>query len=67
VHYAVSAEAVCAEESGDALDLSQDGVVVGRDFVESGPGAFWVDREVLEYGNAIRCVDEDFLDEGFIE
>ena len=67
VHDAVAAETVGAKEPGYFRNLAEDGMVVRRYLVKTGPSAFGIDGEVFEYRNAGSGAGEDFLDEGRFE
>src|SRR3974390_854492 len=63
VHGAVSAETVGAEKAGNVFDGAEDAVVIGRNFVESGPGLLGIHRDIVEAWHAIGGAVEDLLDE----
>ena len=63
----MAAEAVGEEEAGEFGDGSEDRVVVGRHFVEAGPGALGVDLGLLQAGEAVDTAGEDLFDEGAVE
>ena len=67
MHYAVAAEAVGVVESADLGRGTQDGVVVGRHAVETGPAAARVHGQVGEIRDASGGVRENRLDECGIE
>src|SRR5215469_8847667 len=67
MHYPMAAETIGQEEPWNAGGWSQDGVVIGRNFVQSGPPAPRVDGEILKHRDAISGEGQDFLDEGWLE
>ena len=61
------AETVSEEEAGDLRGFSEDGVMVRRHFIEAGPGSLGIDRDIFEYGHAIRRAGQYLLDEAHVE
>src|SRR6266481_9581080 len=64
VHDAVSAEAVGEEEARYIGNRAEYGVMVRGHLIESGPGAFGIDRQMLESRDTVSSVHQNFLDEG---
>src|SRR5215469_12478802 len=59
----MSTESVGAEESGYLFNRTEYAVMVGRDFVKSGPGFLRIDGDIFEAGYAVGGAVEDLLDE----
>src|SRR5215472_8135549 len=67
MHDTMAAETIGQEESRHAGSWSQDGVVIGRHLVQSGPPSLRVDGEIFKHRDAISGEGQDFLDEGWLE
>src|SRR6516165_1162402 len=59
----MSTESVGAEQSGYLFNRTEYAVMVGRDFVEPGPGFLRIDGDIFEAGHAVSSAVEDLLDE----
>src|SRR5215469_5700382 len=59
----MSTESVGAEESGYIFKRTEYAVMVGRDFVESGPGFLRIDGDIFEAGHAVSGAIEDLFEE----
>src|SRR5260370_12714241 len=67
MHHAVAAESVGEKEAGEFRRRSEDGVMVRRHFVQSGPGAAGIDLRFFETGQAVYAPGQYLLDEGAVE
>jgi hypothetical protein len=61
MHHAVAAEAVGEEHSLSARRGADDRVVIGADFVQSGPTLFRIHGQVFELWDAIRGARQNLL------
>src|ERR1700677_306751 len=67
VHYTMPTETIREEEAGDFWRLAENGMMIRRHFIEAGPGAFGIDRNIFEDGHAIRGAGQYLLNKARFE
>src|SRR5215475_15171309 len=67
MHHTVTAETVYEVQAFDVWRRTDDGMMIGSHFIETGPGASWIHFGFGQHGHARSGMRQDFLHESLIE